>query len=75
MTLYAREIDDDTFSNKAYKERWQEKYGSILNKLKECICVNCEKLLKDQDKVMYVACHSGAIKVWHLKCKVKYGKT
>lgn len=75
MKIYAREIDDGVKDNVQYLERWQNKFGSILSKIKKCKCVNCERKLKDGDRIMYVACHNGTIEIWHTKCKIKYGKT
>ncbi len=68
MTLFANEIDSDTPSNLAHIERWQNKYGSIYRKLKKCSCINCKKLIEDNDKVDYVACFNGKLLMWHKEC-------
>jgi len=69
MTIFAQEIDGTTPSNLAHIERWQGKFGSILNKLKYKKCINCWHIFKDKDKLNYVACFNGRIVCWHNNCK------
>jgi len=69
MNLYASEIDGHGITNEQYLELWQDQFGSIHRKLARCTCINCKKLIKDNDKVDYVACFNGRIVCWHNNCK------
>jgi len=69
MNLYASEIDGHGITNEQYLELWQDQFGSIHRKLTRCTCINCKKLIKDNDKVDYVACFNGRIVCWHNNCK------
>lgn len=58
-----KEIDGNTECNQLYIEKWKLFFGNP----KIDRCINCGRLFKKDDLIMYVLCSNGKVLAWHDK--------